>query len=68
MLGNASSRVNTVTPHAGQKFVSLQRPASEAESRQRFGSPLIVATDSAKNAEYENALPLRRWQSRHEQA
>jgi hypothetical protein len=59
MSGNASNRVKTVTPHVGQKFDSCQRPASD-ERRQHFASPPIVAADSGKNAEYENALPVLR--------
>ena len=33
-----------------------------------LNSPLTTASVSAKNAVQENALPVRRWQSRHAQA
>jgi hypothetical protein len=36
--------------------------------RQRVESPATFTVESGKKAEYENALPLPRWQSRHEQA
>ena|SRR5690242_958745 len=65
--GNASSRLNTVVPQVGQKLQSCQRPDCE-ERRHRVAGPFTVTVDSGKNAEYENALPLPRWQSWHEQA
>ena len=65
--GSTSNRVKTVTPHVGQKLDSFQRPDSE-ERLQRVESPATFTAASGKKAEYENALPLPRWQSRHAQA
>ena len=67
MPGNASSRLKTVTPQVGQKKQSCQRPASE-ERRQRVVAPAVFVPGSAKNAPYENALPVPRWQSRQAHA
>ena len=63
----ASSRANTFTPHVGQKLASFQRPASE-ERRQLLNAPSTFTAASGKNAEYENALPVARWHSRHAHA
>src|SRR4051812_23737578 len=65
--GNASRRLNTVTPQVGQKFPSFQRPASD-ERRQLLNAPVILAADSEKKPEYKNALPVAGWHSRQAQA
>ena len=67
MPGSASSRLNTVVPQVGQKLQSCQRPDCD-DRRQRVAGPFTATADSEKNAEYENALPLPRWQSWHEHA
>ena len=67
MPGNASSRLKTVTPQVGQKKQSCQRPDSE-DRRQRVMAPAVFIPGSEKNAPYEKALPVPRWQSTQAQA